>query len=105
VTLILLLAWGKKGKKRKEDEDQRLENIREGLSEVARPVSDGARHHAGIDEVKGVAESPVFFDVINLESEIGWDTSLILNVSNKSLAVKKNIQTWLYGREINPEDL
>jgi hypothetical protein len=43
------------------------------LLEESRPVSEGARHHARVDEVELLAECPRVVQVVNLKSDVGWD--------------------------------
>lgn len=37
------------------------------------PVRQAAREHAAVDEVEGLGEGPVFFEVVDVEGEVGGD--------------------------------
>jgi hypothetical protein len=61
------------GRRRGEREDRdRLVSLLEEL----RPVGEGTRHHARVDEVELLAEFPPQFQVVNLKGYVGRDTVL-----------------------------
>lgn len=47
------------------------------LLEIVGPVFDRARHEAGEDEVELLVKRPGIFQVIDVESDIGWDATCI----------------------------
>jgi hypothetical protein len=48
-------------------------SVLKGLLDESWPVPKRTGHHAAVDEVKFVGESPWFFHVVNLELQIWWD--------------------------------
>lgn len=67
------------------DPAARLEVV-EALAEKLWEVADGASKHAAEDEVEFVVEIPFFFEVVDLEVEVGRDTvRMLVTIVNKEV--------------------
>ena len=52
----------------------------EGLSDELRPVADGSRHVACVDEVEGRLEGPGLFGVVDFEFDVVGDPLVVVLV-------------------------
>jgi hypothetical protein len=76
-------------------------NVLEDLPDVVLPILNAEYHHSAMDIVKWLSMFPVFFNIINNETNVGRDTRA---VSGKSKILGYS-QSGLNWREVNPDDL